>query len=770
MLPLLFSFVQFSALDMLITATFVSILTFVIAYLIFRQRPAQKKDMNIMKALIETREQYIMFIDEKNNVILANEEFEQLANGDSPLTGMQLNDLEIATDIKTALLRDNELLEQGETSGLRFTHQITLNGEAHWLDVHKQHMKLENPSQNYILITATDVSDKLTIEQELTETQSEYKLLVEAAQDMVIRTDTEGHIEYVNDIINESLGFEPVSVKGKFLHDILHLEDRILLRKHFSDLQKDKLSVLYNDIRLVHKNGDIRWFGLKSSPVFSENDLVGVLSVARDITEYKEVELKLKQAKKAAEDANRAKSDFIASMSHEFKTPLNAILGFSEILKGNMKSDHSSSEFVDQIEKAGKKLLNLIEDILQVSGAEGSTKKLHHSEIRPGDLLRELKDQFTLHTPKSDLKINVKGGSSEYHIVSDHQVLRTILENVIENAIKFTETGRIDISYDLQLLSDDQAVCRFEVADTGIGIDPDQTESVFEPFWQKDPVKYEGTGLGLTITKRLVEMLGGDIKITNRKTGGTLLSISMPVTAKQQAYSSGEIHSEVSNEMVEKGTRVLVVDDVPANRTLCRILLDRNGFDYREAQDGEQALEIAHDYLPDLILSDLNMPVMDGFEFVERLRHSKSSLSETPVIAITGDHSIAKTEDLMVRGFNALILKPFKEDQLISTMQNVLSFPSKRFNRNTENVKTEYREVVDFINSLTEKQFLIIYKILKFQDMEALSSLRQELDLNQRSTNPIIERLEESGRNYDYLFITKVLKMLDASERLSPVA
>lgn len=487
-----------------------------------------------------------------------------------------------------------------------------------------------------------------------------------------------------------------------------------------------------------------------------------------NIEKAKKVENELMQAKLRAEEANRVKGEFISSMSHEFKTPLNAILGFAEMLKSDPGNRDQTLEFTEEINQAGRKLLNLIEDILQISSVD-EDKNVLEEKIRADIFFTDLLDRFQYKARTKEVTVQLTGKKHETTFLSDRQMLTTLIGNLLDNAVKFTDKGSVKLSYDLRHTSEDRAEMTIEIQDEGIGMDPGLREKAFDPFWQKEAVRYEGTGLGLTICKKLTGLLGGTIDLEEVPSGGTLVRVVVPVKTIKETYGDINRQLKPGRTGLKKGSKVLVTDDMPGNRILCKVMLERNGLTFLEAEDGKQALEMVDRHKPDLILLDINMPVMDGFEMISILRSRPNEDAFIPVIAITSDEGMAKPDELIKRGFNALILKPFNERHLMDAVRKVISSADTLTPGRNRKMRISSKDVVRSIRTMNPETIGKIYSILRMQDMEAISNIHSVLDLPGDEPDMYLQRLQESGKNYDYLFVTKVLKQLSASQRFSPV-
>ncbi|MDM8161562.1 PAS domain S-box protein [Labilibaculum sp. K2S] len=533
---------------------------------------------------------------------------------------------------------------------------------------------------------------------------TDYKFALDESS-LVAITDHKGVINYANDIfckISKYNREELIGSTHRIINSDYHSSD------FFIDLWRtiSKGKVWRGEVKNKAKDGSFYWVDSTIVPFLDEQGKpYQYVSVRFDITDKKKSEENLIKARDAANSANQAKSEFLANMSHEIRTPMNAVIGFSELLSKTVKDEKQRSQ-VESIRSSGKNLLKIINDILDLSKIEAGKVDIIPVPVNLYSLTREIKNLFgpKVNEKKIDFFIEYESTIPKL-LLLDEVRLRQILFNLIGNALKFTDKGHVILTVDAHrnIKLKDNYDLIIHVEDTGIGIPTDQQKLVFEPFTQQagQSAKYGGTGLGLAITKKLIEKMGGRIHLESEVGKGSNITIVIP------NISISEAEIEPAERLFDptiikfNEAKILLVDDNELNRELIKDMLEHSQLDVFEAENGEEAVQLATKNLPDLILMDLRMPVMDGYQATEILKQTKSTES-IPVIAISASAKSVITGNRNLEMFNEFLMKPLDAFDLFDKMKKYLTYQDKDEVATADSKQTDIVLTQEQLNQLPE--------------------------------------------------------------------
>ena len=401
-----------------------------------------------------------------------------------------------------------------------------------------------------------------------------------------------------------------------------------------------------------------------------------ILLAIEDITERKRLEAELLAAKLVADDANRAKSTFLANMSHEIRTPMNAILGFSQLMLRDPALAPLQKKHLDTIQRSGQHLLELINDILEMSKIEAGRMTLEPTTFDLHAMFDDVESMLRFRTDEKGLQFIVNGvGDIPRYIVTDEKKLRQVLINFLWNSTKFTDKGSITLRARVQSVDSSSSRLYVEVEDTGAGIAEDEMDKLFHHFEQTRTGRQigTGTGLGLAISKEFVHMMGGEIAVTSKVGKGSIFKFDIPIR-------EGDVQTEVKKAdsrhalRLQDGQplyRLLVVDDKEDNRTLLFDLLSKVGFETRQVSNGEEAVEEFKNWKPHMIFMDMRMPVMDGFEAIRRIRADAAG-TNVKIISVTASVFEEDRRLVLAAGADEFLPKPIREADLFEMVRRLL--------------------------------------------------------------------------------------------------
>ena len=530
----------------------------------------------------------------------------------------------------------------------------------------------------YLLIGTDNTARKLVeaeqkkLDQRLRDQQFYTRSLIESNVDALMTTDASGIITDVNKQMEALTGCTRDELIGA------------PFKNYFTDPERAEAG-----IRLVLSEKKVTDYELTArardgketvvsynATTFYDRDrtLQGVFAAARDVTERKRVEAELQQAKAMAETASQSKSDFLASMSHEIRTPMNAIIGFADLLAKTSLTP-KQDEYVQIFRRAGDNLLHLVNDILDLSKVEASQLDLETTPFSLHDLLQKVTEMVAVRAQEKGLTlVSEVAPQTPDDLIGDPTRLRQVLLNLLGNAIKFTESGEVA----LRVTSDDGSpiagALRFTVSDTGIGIPPDKLGAVFERFTQADSSttrRFGGSGLGLTISKRLVELMGGRIWVESTVGRGSVFSFSAPLEIRARAAPRAAAPKGAVFEPTLPDLRILLVEDSLDNRTITLAYLQDTPYRVDIAENGAIACEKFAAIPYDLVLMDRQMPVMDGLTATRAIREweKKHQRNPTPIVALTASGMKGDQEQCLAAGCTAYLTKPIKQDALLHAIR-----------------------------------------------------------------------------------------------------
>ncbi|MBD2292570.1 response regulator [Anabaena sphaerica FACHB-251] len=567
-------------------------------------------------------------------------------------------------------------VEQALQTGKLETYEQQLEVEG---KIQYEESRITPLNDNEVLVMVRDITTRKQTEEALRRSQAQLEHLATSSPGVIysllMRSDGLTTFEYVNQAIahiNEAK-VEEILNDATVVFKQFHPED-VPSYMQAVERSASTLETFSHEWRIITPSGKLKWLQATSQPERRENGDICWHGTALDITERKQAELELTQAKKAAEAANRAKSEFLANMSHELRTPLNAILGFTQLMQGDTTLNAEQKENLDIIIASGEHLLSLINDVLEMSKIEAGKITFNKTNFHLSTLIESLQSMLQLKATEKGIKLYFDlAPNLPQCIRTDKGKLRQILLNLLSNAIKFTHQGSVTFKVEAQ----EKNTLKFAVIDTGTGIAPEELKHLFNPFVQTESGRksHQGTGLGLVITRKFVQLMGGDIHVDSTLGKGSIFHFtirfrSVLVDAVASPLSTRRIMALAPDQT---HYRIMIADDIENNRQLLVKLLQPIGFEVREAKNGKEAITLWQEWQPHLIWMDMRMPEINGYTATKIIRQLSQEQNK-PVIIIALTASVFEEERAAIKaaGCDEMVRKPLQAQIIFDKISEFL--------------------------------------------------------------------------------------------------
>ena len=512
-----------------------------------------------------------------------------------------------------------------------------------------------------------DITEQKKAEKSLEDSEAKYKAMIANIQDVIAIIDKNGTITYKSPNINRLFGWKPEELIGRHYLTLVHPDDKERVKTEIGILLNNEKKTTTLELRYLCVDGNYIEIVLKANALMSNEDINGILLNYHDITEKKNVEWELIKAKEAAEAANKAKSQFLANMSHEIRTPLNGIIGFLDLLS-KTPLDELQDDYVKEMRIASSSLMGQINDLLDFSKIEAEKLELEHIEFCPKKAIEEIASLFTPRAYSKEIEIHALIDSRIPDTVKgDPGRLKQVIANLVSNAVKFTQKGEVLITAELVSQTEEEAAIFFKVTDTGIGISEEDKQNLFSPFIQGDASttrKFGGTGLGLTISQRIVRLMEGEITVESVRGKGSSFLFEIRFEKGSSVKKSATF--------AEAGQEILVADHSRTNRMIVRTYLEGEGCKVSEAENGMEAIEIlernaSNGRRTKAALLDHNLPGINGLELAQRIK-GQEGIKETKLILMTPLAASLDKEAAEKAGISEFLLKPVYRSDLIRSI------------------------------------------------------------------------------------------------------
>ncbi len=672
------------------------------------------KERDFITAVLQACGALVVVFDDQGRIVLFNRAFEEVMGYNSAdLNGKAFFDVLVRPGNRE---QSRKRLKDGLSGRAATTFEsewITKSGEPRRISFSNVPIGNEAGQVQYYIATGIDITDRHRAGQELAQSEMRFRSIWEASCEPMFLTDPSGTIVKVNAAFAAMLNTDPASLEGMNVTGLFHPEEREELREFHRALYASDVTQRYFERELQFMHGPSGVFENSLARVDIPGQSSQMLCVLRDVTEQRRSAKELARAKEAAEEANReliaanrnleetgrlaremadraealsaAKSDFLANMTHEVRTPLNGILGMTGLaLETDLQ--HDQREYLELVKSSAEALLSLVNDVLDFSKYEVGKLGLDCVEFSLRDLLRDVLRPLALRASISGLEFeSVVEDRVPDRLIGDPLRISQVLRNLAGNAVKFTKEGKVSVRVRAEPVEGSksrQVALRFSVADTGIGVPPEKHRLIFEPFTQADGSttrKYGGTGLGLSISSGLVELMDGRIWVESEVGQGSTfhftLTLELPAPpGANETCAPPSAHYDCA----KRELRILVAEDNSVNQRLAARLLEREGHSVTIAGSGQQALELFESSLRerdpyDLILMDVQMPDLDGLQATARIREQeRGSGGRIPIVAMTAQAAESDRLRCLESGMDAYVTKPVHVPELMKMIESVV--------------------------------------------------------------------------------------------------
>ncbi len=730
----------------------------IIGYLGIAQDISQQK--KVQRALAESEERYRNIVEHSTdiiyktnapgNFIFVNPIAERITGySQQELLTMHFSDLvqeEHRENVVEFYLK--QFTEKKSTTYLEFPIK-TKQGNIIWIG---QSVQLTNVDHNIEFIAlAIDITERINYEKTILLQKEKYQNIIANMNLGLLEVDKQEIIQYANRGFVNISGFSLDELVGKDAAKLLAMDNMGILKSKL-EARARGISDMY-EIQVKNKHGELRWWMISGAPNYdNKGNMTGSIGIHLDITEQKKLEAQLEVEKERAEASSRAKATFLANMSHEIRTPLNGIIGMiRELSYENLPE--KQRKYVHTASIASQHLLSVLNNVLDISKIEAGELNLdkHHFSLR--DIIKDVKSIMSVKAKEKGLLLSV----DTHHLkdavyVGDAARIRQILLNLVGNSIKFTSEGGIFLECRIEAVNEQTHRLSFFVEDSGIGIDQKYQADLFRKFSQEDSSisrRYGGTGLGMAITRELIQLMHGHINVVSEKGKGTVIEFSfeLPV-GDPKKVDPKDLKPMLAGDV--SAAKILLVEDNEFNRVVARNTLERFGCEVEEAENGEVAVSLLKKNKYHMVLMDLQMPVLDGFEATKIIRNQLKL--HTPVIALTANAFKSELEQCLAAGMNDYITKPYDEEKLIAAIYRLLNIDSNY---------PPLAESEDIAGKSTTNKLYDLSMLIKIAGNEA-SYLKKMISIFTEQAILSVNQLREAYQNKDLKTIYQV------SHRIKP--
>lgn len=751
-----------------------------------------QNERTLFRTIIDLIPDAVYVKDIEGKKILANpKEVELLGmNSESDIIGITDYNLLPDFEAKFSQSQDMKVIATGEALMNIESTLTDKKGKQHWLLGSKVPLKDIHGNITGIVGVTHDISDRKKAEDELKQLTTRLELATRAGGVGVWELDIKSGNLYWDEQMFELYGLDKNIFDNAYYawQNNLHPEDKARADEEIK-LAINGEKEFNTEFRIVHPDNSTHNIRALATVLYDDKgEAIKMIGTNWDITAQKEseknlmnyttqIEMKnleldmaLTNSEQAtahayamaaeAEMANKSKSIFLANMSHEIRTPLNAIIGFSQLLNRDSLLNQQQKDYNLSIIRAGEHLLALINEILELSKIEAGKITLNYIHIDLHELIDDIRLIFKESAKTKNIDFNLYcDENTPRYTVADESKLRQIFVNLIGNALKFTDEGSINVNVNSERTENNEIKLIVEIKDTGCGIDDNEINSLFKHFVQTSSgiKKGSGTGLGLALSRELAVLMGGDISVKSTKGKGSIFTFYVILKIGNMEAVVNENHKKIIRLADnQKKYKILVVDDKEENLKVAVSLLQIIGFETLEAINGLDGIEKFEDWNPDLILMDMRMPVMDGYEATCKIKATDKG-KHTPIVAITASSFEEERKKTEAIGMDGYIRKPFRENELFNTIGKILNIEyiyEDESGHDTEKYIDDTDALKNDIDLLDDELKLKIMEAIDFADFDKLIELISDIEIDNKV---LAQQLKTHAYNYEYDYLQKLL-------------
>ena len=731
-------------------------------------RKKSEEEYRRISLVASANENGVVFTDANGKISWSNEGFCQI-------TGYSMNEIIGHTFLEfcQGQLSEGEELNKmihSFNTGKNFTAELIYyrkDNTCFWSKITGQALKNNDNTIIQFFAIIEDITYKKEIEETLKIREEKYRSIIANMHLGLMEVDNDENILFVNQSFIDMSGYPEAELIGNKASNLFVHGKHDELMEAKNDLRKIGVSDAY-EVSVNNKKGDPKWWLISGAPRYNDKgELTGSIGIHLDITDQKILENELHVAREQAELSVNAKQEFLANMSHEIRTPMNAIMGMSSQL-AKTPLNTKQQFYLDTIHSAADNLLVIINDILDLSKIEAGKLTIENIGFELKSVIRRALQVFVHKAEEKGLRIN----NSEFDtaaasvLLGDPYRINQVLMNLLGNAIKFTEKGTIDLSVKVVEDNSDSQKIFIQIKDTGIGMDEKFVAQLFEKFsqeYQSTTRKYGGTGLGMSISRQLVELMGGEIKVESKKGAGT--TVSFVIEFKKGVVQDIPVKNfTITDTKILEGKSILVTDDNDMNRLVAATVLNNYGATILEAVNGQEAIDMLNRNTVDLILMDIQMPILDGFETTQYIR--KELKSTVPIIALTANAIRGENEKCFAAGMNDFLSKPFKEEEFVATISRWLGTEVLLSSTTSQDQMGNGLYKLDMLEKISRGNDVFVKKMIELfiqQTPQAVREIKEAYEANDfAKVKAVAHKMKPSIDNMEITSLVSDIRQIEA--------